>query len=84
MEGERETSSWTADPGSDDLPQLQSTDIAGADQGAHQARYWLPHGLQQLEERRTGGVEETVSTTRQEGAGGVLPQSETAIKLCLL
>ena len=64
MGGDRETSR-TADPGSDGLPQLQlqTTDKAGADQGANQGRYRLPHGLEELEEGRAGGVAETVSTS---------------------
>ena len=75
MGGDRETSR-TADSGSDGLPQLQlqTTDKAGADQGANQGRYRLPHGLEELEEGRAGGVGEAGATSRLEGAGRVLSQ----------
>ena len=60
--GGREAASWTADPGGEAvvLLQLQTTDKAGADQGANQGRYWLPHCLEQLEERRAGREGKTV------------------------
>ena len=82
-----EVLSWAADLGSHGLPsqlQLQAADKAGANQGANQGRDWLPHGLQELQERRTGGEGEAGSTSGQEGAGFVLRQAETSIKVCLL
>ena len=79
--------SWAADLGSHGLPsqlQLQAADKAGADQGANQGRDWLPHSPEELQERRAGGEGKAGSTSGQEGAGFVLRQAETLIKVCLL
>ena len=79
--------SWAADLGSHGPPsqlQLQAADKAGADQGANQGRDWLPHGMEELQEGRTGGEGKAGSGSGQEGAGFVLRQAETLIKVCLL